>query len=173
MAEDFLRTYMEIKSLDEFIPFNKEDSKLRVVEMAVKQWQFNKFLYELVGSRWAWVDKLKWSDSQWMKYVNDRKLVTYVGYHEGSVAGYFELIKRGKEIEIAYFGLVADFIGQGLGGQMLTIAIRDAFDLGATRVWLSTCNLDHPAAIPNYAARGMKIYKTETDYFTEEASSPV
>lgn len=168
MPEDFLRTYMEIHSLDDFKPSKGNDPNLRVVEMAIKQWQFNKFLYELVGSKWAWIDKLKWSDEQWIDYVNDRKLITFVGYHDGSVAGYFEFIKKGTEFEIAYFGLVPEFIGRGLGGQLLTEAMRSAFNLGATRIWLSTCNLDHPAAIPNYKSRGMCVYKTETEYHSEE-----
>lgn len=168
MNDDFLRTYLEIKCLDDFCPSKVNDPDLRIVEMAVKQWQFNKFLYELVGSRWAWVDKLKWSDDQWIEYVGDRKLMTFVGYHDGSVAGYFEFVKRDTEFEITYFGLVQEYIGRGLGGQLLTAAIRRGFELGASRVWLSTCSFDHPAAIPNYQARGMKIYKTETEYDPKE-----
>lgn len=164
MEENFLRSFLEIKLQDDFKPSAAHDSNLRVVEMAVKQWQFNKFLYGLVGSKWAWIDKLQWSDEEWQNYVNNPDLMTFVGYHCGSVAGYFELVKVGSEFEITYLGLVNEFIGKGLGGQMLNHAIKRGFDSGASRIWLTTCSRDHPASIPNYLSRGMKVYKTETEY---------
>jgi len=51
----------------------------------------------------------------------------------------------------------------GFGGYLLTHAIRSAWDSGATRVWVHTCTLDHPSALANYVARGMKVYRTETE----------
>jgi GNAT superfamily N-acetyltransferase len=65
-------------------------------------------------------------------------------------------------VEIAYFGLLPEFLGRGLGRYLLTEAATRAFDLGASRVWLHTCTLDDPAALPNYRARGFEPFKTET-----------
>ena len=62
------------------------------------------------------------------------------------------------EVELAYFGLLPSFIGRGVGGALLTEAIRRAWALGPQRVWLHTCTLDHPAALPNYQKRGFRIY---------------
>jgi GNAT superfamily N-acetyltransferase len=58
--------------------------------------------------------------------------------------------------------LLPAFVGRGLGGALLTSALEDAWKMQPPRVWVHTCTLDHPAALANYQARGMKIYKTET-----------
>jgi GNAT superfamily N-acetyltransferase len=72
-------------------------------------------------------------------------------------------------VEIAYLGLDRRAFGRGLGGWLVTEAARTAFAWGATRVWLHTCTLDSPAALPNYLARGFSIEKTET--YTADLSS--
>lgn len=62
-----------------------------------------------------------------------------------------------SEVEIAYFGLAPHFVGRGLGGALLTSAIEEAWRWDASRVWVHTCSLDHPSALRNYEARGMRI----------------
>jgi GNAT superfamily N-acetyltransferase len=64
-------------------------------------------------------------------------------------------------VEVAHIGLIPDRIGKGLGGFLVFEAVRDAWALGATRVWLHTCTLDGEAALPNYLRRGFVAYKTE------------
>ena len=136
---------------------------LEINERADKDFKFNKHLYEREGSQWAWNDKLVWSQRQWKEYAEAEDLRTWVACFEGVLAGYYELqIQAGGQVEIAYFGLLPEFIGQGLGGYLLTTAIKSAWSMDASRVWLHTCSLDHPGALGNYQARGMKIYKTET-----------
>jgi GNAT superfamily N-acetyltransferase len=79
-------------------------------------------------------------------------------------AGYYELRRDDEDgVEIAYFGLLPEFIGRGLGGALLTNAIEEAWRMSSvSRVWVHTCTLDHPGALGNYQARGMVIYKQET-----------
>ncbi|GMR15111.1 MAG: hypothetical protein BMS9Abin30_0731 [Gammaproteobacteria bacterium] len=135
---------------------------LEINERANKDFQLNKHLYERVGNQWAWNDKLVWPDWLWKEYAEAENLRTWVASFEGALAGYYELqIQAGGQVEIAYFGLLPEFIGQGLGGYLLTTAIKSAWSMDASRVWLHTCSLDHPGALGNYQARGMKIYKTE------------
>ena len=136
---------------------------LKINERTDKDSEFNKHLYELVGNEWAWIDKLVWSDEQWKEYAKAENLHTWVAHFEGELAGYYELKKQAEgQVKIEYFGLLPEFIGRGLGGYLLTRAIRSAWNLGATRVWVHTCTLDHPGALGNYQARGMRIYKTVT-----------
>ena len=94
------------------------------------------------------------------------ELRTFAGYFDELLAGYYEL-RRDKEgaIEIAYFGLLREWIGRGLGGALLTNAIETAWHSEPTpsRVWVHTCNRDHPQALANYQARGMMIYKVEEE----------
>ena len=82
-------------------------------------------------------------------------------------AGYFELEREEDgSVQVAYFGLLPEFVGRGLGKYLLTRAVEEAFDLGASRVWLHTCTLDHPGALPNYLARGFR--KTREETYTAE-----
>jgi GNAT superfamily N-acetyltransferase len=85
------------------------------------------------------------------------------GYGSGTPAGYFELERQAKgNVEIAYFGLLPGFIGKGLGAYLLTFATRRAWDMGAARVWVHTCDLDHPRTLANYQARGFRIFHVES-----------
>ncbi|HYG33762.1 MAG TPA: GNAT family N-acetyltransferase [Clostridia bacterium] len=107
--------------------------------------------------------KKVWTDQQWKDYAESDSLRTFVAYYDGSVAGYFEM-RPDKEggIEIAIFGLAPKFVGRGFGGVLLTHALEQAWQAQPKRVWLHTCTLDHPAALPNYKARGMTVYRVET-----------
>lgn len=69
----------------------------------------------------------------------------------------------GDQVEIETFGLVPEFIGRGLGGYALTLAVRRAWDLAprVDRIWLHTSSLDHPSALTNYRRRGFRAFKTE------------
>jgi GNAT superfamily N-acetyltransferase len=156
-------TYLEINSPEALRPKRSADPRFWVREASVKQWEYNRFLYLLVGRDWSWTDKRNWSDLQWRNYAEADALRTFVAYYDGSVAGYFEMRPDGvKGVEIAIFGLTPRFVGRGYGGALLTHAIEEAWRMGAARVWLHTCSLDHPTALVNYQARGMQVYKVET-----------
>lgn len=152
--------YLQACSEDELVAA-KNPGGLVVVEACIRQFEFNRFLYQFVGGPWGWTDKLSWSEEQWRAYAENDRLRTWVAWCEGSPAGYFELQKYDDaRIEINYFGLAQNFIGRGFGGYLLSEAIRQAWAWGASRVTVNTCSLDHPGALANYQARGMKIYKT-------------
>ena len=79
------------------------------------------------------------------------------------MAGFFELIyhEEKKEIEIAYLGLLQEYIGKKLGGYLLSEAIKKSFTFDINRVWVHTCSLDHENALKNYISRGMQLYDTK------------
>jgi GNAT superfamily N-acetyltransferase len=154
-------TYLEMTAQSQLRPAESSDPRFRVTEASFKQWEFNRFLYGLVGEPWAWRDKLSWSDERWRSYAESEAISTFVGYFDGSPAGYFELSLQEQEVELAYFGLAPRFIGRGLGGALLTRAIEEAWRFDPARVWVHTCTLDHPAALQNYLSRGMVVFKTE------------
>ncbi|GAB2901909.1 GNAT family N-acetyltransferase [Neomicrococcus lactis] len=139
---------------------------------------FSKFLYRSVGSDLNWADRLIWSRQQWQDAISQEGTETYVLYVNHAPAGYVELVSRLKEadvetteVEIMYFGLFPEATGQGLGGILLSEGIARAWDMDSrweslppvSRVWVHTCSLDGPAAIPNYEARGLTVYHTETE----------
>ena len=154
--------YLEMRTPAELRAARRQHA-LEVRECEIPQFEVNRFLYRFVGAAWQWTDKLAWSDAEWRAWAEDPMLRTWIAYHRGSPAGYFELQKQpGDEVEIAYFGLAPAFIGRGFGGDLLTRCIECAWAWGAARVWVHTCSLDHPSALANYRARGMRLYRHET-----------
>ena len=163
MTQEIQRNYLEIKSiqdLNEVIKPN-EDCSLDLLEPI--NFQLNKFFYKNIGKKHQWIDRLIWTESQWINYVSNKNVKTYVFKFKNDLAGFFELISHGekKEVEIAYFGLLEEFQNKKLGSYLLYQAIQKSFNVGIDRVWVHTCSLDHKNALHNYIARGMKIFKTE------------
>lgn len=123
----------------------------------------NRSFYSAVGAAWNWTDRLAWSDDDWRRYVFRDGLATYLGTMDGGTIGYFELERQGgSDVEIKYFGLLPGFIGRGLGGAFLSMAVRRAWEWpGARRVWVHTCTKDHENALANYQKRGFTVFRTE------------
>ena len=153
--------YLEMATPQDLRPAHSNNPELQVLQAEISCPPFNRFLYEVVGKAWSWTDKLKWSEQQWSDYVCRPELQTWVAYMLGTPADYFELEKQGEDVEIAYFGLLPQFIGQGIGGHLLTHAIERAWQMQAQRVWVHTCTLDHPRALSNYKARGFRVFKQD------------
>jgi GNAT superfamily N-acetyltransferase len=164
-AEPLITTYLEMRSPDQ-MRSRRADARFQVRERTERDWRFNRDLYFRIGEQWDWIDRRPWTDDQWKEYTTAPELRTFAGYYDEAVAGYYEL--RGDSeggIEIAYFGLLPEFIGRGLGGTLLTSALEEAWSPSSgnapARVWVHTCNRDHPQALANYQARGMIVYKVE------------
>ena len=163
MPAAIVTTFLQMTSAADLKPRRSPDARFVIREAIVRQWRLNRFLYSFVGRQWTWTDLLSWSDEQWERYVNSDGLRTFVASFEGSIAGYYELRRdEARDVEIVYFGLAPEFIGRGFGGAMLTDALERAWAWDARRVWVHTCNLDHPAAVKNYEARGMIVYDRQT-----------
>ena len=119
----------------------------------------SRFFYHEVGKLWQWTNRLSWTEEQWQSWVEREELQTWMLLFNGTPAGYFELEAQTEAVELAYFGLLPQFVGQGLGGGLLSSAIEKAWDMETKRVWVHTCSLDHPHALKNYRARGFRIYQ--------------
>lgn len=155
--------YLETTSPDQLVPARVPQPEPRVEQARVPLPELNRFLYTAVGGDWFWRDRLRWSYADWLRWLDRPEVQTWVLYDRGTTAGYVELEKQpGDDVEIAYFGLIPGFIGRGLGGHLLTVGIRQAWAMNARRVWVHTCTLDGPAALANYQARGLRVYREET-----------
>jgi GNAT superfamily N-acetyltransferase len=155
--------YLEMARPEELKPAMGNGRALDIVRAEIPLPELNRFLYVAVGRAWQWVDRLPWSRRQWLTWLDRPELETYLALVRGTPAGYFELDRQPEgNCEIAYIGLLPAFIGQGLGGLLVTRAVERAWAGGARRVWLHTCSLDHPAALANYLARGFRQFRVET-----------
>ncbi len=156
-------TYLEMLTLDDLRPSRADADALTVRRLPVSEFATGRQFYQEVGNDYQWIDRLVWSDRQWQEYYQRPGIEIWVGESQGVRAGYFELDARDNgSTELAYFGLLPTAIGRGLGGLLLTEAIRQAWASGAKRVWVHTSSRDHAGALPNYLARGFRIYNTET-----------
>ena len=157
------RNYLEIKSLSELVEVKKPLENLILQKVDPPNFQLNKFFYKEIGKNHRWKDRLVWSDKNWIDYLNTVGISTYILKYKKDLVGYFEQIfhKNDFEIEIAFFGILEEYIGKKLGSYLLSEAIKKSFECGSKRVWVHTCSLDHKNALSNYLSRGMHIYKTE------------
>ncbi len=122
--------------------------------------------YANVGGDWHWVDRRDWTLEQWTAWVDRPEHHLLICEHEGDPAGYAELEEQpGGHVEIAYFGLLSQARGHGLGRWWLAAVTAYAWSLSDTgRVWVRTCDLDSPAALPNYLRRGFAEFAEETEW---------
>ena len=156
------RNFLEIRDVK-----NLKINPTKKIKFLVKKinpdFQLNKFFYKQVGKKHRWLDRLNWSDEKWINYISNKNLDTYIISDSENLVGFFELLNNPhlSETEISYFGLLEEYIGRGIGGYALSVAIRKSFEKDIKRVWLHTCTLDHPNALKNYIARGMTVFKKE------------
>ena len=164
MTEKIFRNYLEIKNQEDFKKVEKPSESYSVKMNDPKDFQLNKFFYKNIGKNCQWVDRLIWSDLNWIDYVSNKNLFTYILKDQDEIAGYFELLlnENNDEAEIAYLGILEEYFGKKLGGYLLSEAIKQSFRMKSSRVWVHTCSLDHKNALRNYLSRGMKIFKSET-----------
>ena len=152
-------TYLEMLARPErIVPPPREG--LAVVHAMKPTVAYYRFLYDAVGRDYDWTSRKKLSDAELAALLNDPRLEVHVLMADGVPAGFAELDRRiDNEIELVQFGLMPEFIGQGLGRYFLLWAIDRAWSYQPRRFWLHTCTKDHPAALPNYLKAGFAVYK--------------
>ena len=124
---------------------------------------FYRYLYNHVGQQWLWYERRALDDNALLEIIHDPAVSIHVLYFDGVPAGYVELDGRiDREVELAYFGLLPEFIGRGLGPWLLSWALAAAWDRDPSRVWVNTCDLDHPKALLYYQKAGFVPYHQET-----------
>ena len=164
MSKKINRNYLEIHSIKDLNESTNGFDEYSLEFLKKPNFQLNKFFYKNIGKKHHWIDRLAWTENQWIDYTSDKKVKTYVLKKSKDFVGYFELIFHYNlsEVEIAYLGLLEDYQNQKLGSLLLSSAIKKSFSDNPKRVWVHTCSLDHKNALNNYIARGMKIFKKES-----------
>ena len=163
MTEEIIRNYLEINSLKDLKESKQPSEDYMVTLIEPSDFQLNKFFYKNIGKKHKWIDRLIWTEEQWIKYVSNKNVKTFVLKNKKDLVGFFELVIHSEknEVEIAYFGILEEYQNKKLGSFLLSDAIKKSFQENPLRVWLHTCSLDHKNALNNYLSRGMKIFKKE------------
>lgn len=129
-------------------PANIKVALIRVEKPPV---HYYRYLYDAVGSSYHWLDRKILSDDDLAAAIHADGIEIFAAYVAGAPAGYFELDCRNRdEIWLAYFGIIPDFQGLGLGKWLLSEAINAAWDKQPKAVKVETCTLDGPRALPLY-----------------------
>ena len=157
------RTYLQLTSPEQFRPGFGHFPDVTLEPLPEADASLYRHCYRTVGQPYQWHDRVDWTDERIRAHLAEPGITVYLARRSTTLAGYYELrrVTDDDSVEVAYFGLVPAELGRGLGKHLLSCAVRDAWALGPTRVWVHTCNLDHPNALPNYIARGFVPYKTE------------
>lgn len=135
------------------------EGEVRVERLQRPSVEEYRFLYDSVGRGYRWVDRNLMPDDDLRRIIQDERVEIHVLRVAGGPAGYAELDCRNpREIELAYFGLFPGFTGRGLGKWFLAWALDAAWSRRPDRVWVHTCDLDHPAALPLYLKAGFSVY---------------
>ena len=163
MTQEVKRNYLEINSLEDLNQGSKPSDDYSLNLLDPINFQLNKFFYKNIGNKHKWVYRLIWNEEQWINYVSNENVKTYILKCKNDLVGFFELIhhQEKKEVEIAYLGILEEYQDKKLGSHLLSEAIKISFKNKIDRVWVHTCTLDHKNALKNYITRGMKIFKTE------------
>ena len=156
MERSIDRFYLHLLSRSELIKSNCKEKNLEVILEKKPTIDLCKFFYKEVGKDFFWRDRLKWSDQDWLDYINSDSFKLYILKHNNNLAGYYELLydPETSSMEIPYFGIFKEFYGKGIGGYLLTDAILTSFNQKINKAWVHTCTLDHPNALKNYLRGG-------------------
>ena len=126
-------------------------------------------LFRAIGEDWLWFSRLRLSDEALAAIIAHPAVEAFALVAGGRDVGLLELDYREPgECEIAFFGLVPEVVGSGLGRFMMERAIELAgARAGIRRLWLHTCTLDHPNALPFYRRMGFAPCKRAIEITTD------
>ena len=143
-------------------PAKRHTSLIRAENPTLK---FYRFLYDTVGGPWTWVERRIMSDEDLTTAIRAPGVEIFVLSIEGVPAGYGEINRglKAKEVQLSYFGLMPEFIGSGLGWYFINAMVDIAWASEPKRIWVHTCDLDHPRALKNYQKAGFKVFSQEIE----------
>lgn len=168
-------TYLEMTAPPQRRSTMAPVGKLAILRAEHPTVSFYRYLYNTIGEAWTWTDRRQLDDEALRAIIHAPLVEIYVLYVAGVPAGYVELDRRREDnVELAYFGMVPEFMGRGLGSYFLDWGIWAAWAHEPARVWVNTCTLDHPRALPLYQRAGFVAYKQQVEMVaTLDAPTPI
>jgi GNAT superfamily N-acetyltransferase len=150
-------TWLELKDLSR--PPEPQPQGLSLRRLLAADAALHRQIYREIGEPWLWSGLLQKSEAEIADYLGDGAILSFAAFSAGKPVGLLDLeAAPGEGVEIVYFGLIPAFTGRGTGGWLMGEAIRIAREAGHQRLWLHTCNFDHPKAVAFYQRQGFRIY---------------
>lgn len=162
MLVDQTLTFVEMTSHDQLVAARVPPVDITLDSVDATSVALIRSTHDRIATPHHW-SSLAWSEQMWCNVLSYSGVRSWIAYLGKEVIGLVQLQPRPpREVQITKFGLVPEFVGRGLGGHLLTLATRLAWDLGdVDRVWLLTTSLDHPHALHNYRSRGFRPFRVE------------
>ncbi|NIA67191.1 GNAT family N-acetyltransferase [Pelagibius litoralis] len=159
----FTVTYLEMTERPNHVAVHPPPrTKVALMRAHTPTLDFYRFLYNGIGEDWNWWYRRSMPDADLAALLEDERIEVFVLYVEGVPAGYFELDRREEPvIDLAYFGLLPQFVGRKLGPYMLYSALEQAWSYEPDRLTVNTNTMDHPRALPLYQKYGFQPYRQE------------
>lgn len=121
-------------------------------------------LHRAVGEDWLWFTRLRLDDAELAALIHVHGVEVHEVRQAGEPAGVVELDRRAEgEVELVFFGLVQDVVGQGVGRWAIAEATRRAWVPGVRRFWVHTCTFDHPRALAFYMTAGFVPFRRQVE----------
>lgn len=140
------------------LPVNLNTAVMRVPDIPLA---YYRYLYDQVGRRWHWVDRLRMSDAALTVILRDKRTEVTVLYVNGAPAGFYEFFRTDEEVlELSHFGLMEHALGLGVGKWFLLQTLYAAWAHEPKKVTVTTNNLDHPRALQLYQMFGFSPVST-------------
>jgi GNAT superfamily N-acetyltransferase len=158
-----IATYLEMRSLPDrkLTPLAPDLSLIPVGDMPTAEYRDH---FKAVGQNLLWFSRLLMPDEKLRSVLANPAIDSYVFHQSDQMLGLLELNFEDKaNCELAFFGLIPDAVGNGLGRMLMDEAIRRAFAKPTDRLWLHTCTLDHHLALPFYLRSGFTAYSRKVE----------
>jgi GNAT superfamily N-acetyltransferase len=151
-------TYLEMLERPRDTPTPSPLVTLRKVQNPSLQWY--REIFRRAGEPWLWWSRIEMADAQLSAVLNAPTNEVFIAENNGAEAGMAELDRsQPGQVEIAFFGLYPEWVGKGLGRPFMDALLQRAWSAMTSRVWVHTCTLDSPAALPFYLKCGFRPYK--------------
>lgn len=158
-------TFLEMTTRPSALPPPLPKGKVAILKADKPPVHFYRYLYDTIGDSYKWVDRRKKSDAELAEIVQHPQNELYTLFVEGCPAGMAELDMRDAAVgQLAYFGLMPDYVGRRLGYFFLYHACMNAWSRPISKFLVNTCTLDHPRALPLYQRIGFSPYSREDRY---------
>ena len=157
-------TFLDMDAKPNALPPPLPKGKIAIIKAEHPPVHFYRYLYDTAGKDYYWVDRKKLTDEALAAIVQHPKVELFVLYAEGNPAGMAELDFREADGQLAYFGLLPEFVGRRFGYYFLYHAVMNAWMQPIKKLKVNTCTLDHPRALPLYQRLGFTPYSREDRY---------
>ncbi len=145
------------------------ESPLRLVAWHRPGAERYRALFRRVGTPWLWFSRLAIDEAALLAIIHDPAVSIHAVIDRAGIeVGMLELdFREPPACEIAYFALVPELAGQGLGRWLMAETLQRAWIKGIDRVWVHTCTLDHPSALNFYRAQGFAAIGRTIETFAD------